>query len=84
MCYVCETFLGYIFNLQHPVLTILENNDALSLSAHLLPVSNFSEWILSASIYSTSPGEALAVITAMMQQTGFKVPIAYTGKMDAK
>lgn len=63
MCYIREAFLGYIFILQHPALTILQNNDALSLSAHLLPVNNLSEWILSASIYSTSPGEALAVIT---------------------
>lgn len=63
MCYVREAFLGYIFILQHPALTILQNNDALSLSAHLLPVNNLSEWILSASVYSTSPGEALALIT---------------------
>lgn len=32
------------------------------LSAHLLPVSNLSERILSASIYRPGPGEALAVI----------------------
>lgn len=35
----------------------------LSLSAHLLPVSDLSEQILSASIYSTGSGEAMAVIT---------------------
>lgn len=35
----------------------------LSLSAHLLPVSNLSEQILSASVYSESPGEAMAVVT---------------------
>lgn len=35
----------------------------LSLSAHLLPVSNLSEQILSASMYSESSGEAMAVIT---------------------
>lgn len=34
-----------------------------SLSAHLLPVSNLSEWIPSTSLYRTGLGEALAVIT---------------------
>lgn len=54
----------------------------LSLSAHLLPVNNLSEQILSASMYSESSGEAMAVITVGCGAADWMyIAIAYTGKM---
>lgn len=57
----------------------------LSLSVHLLPVSNLSEQILSASVYSESSGEAVAAITVGHGAADWiYIAIAYTGKMGTK